>query len=143
MNSVRIEKFAAFLDGNLMPDEMERISSLIESDGMMSDIHNASNVASETLANYSSDELILPEEITSGIFEIPSFDEDSIAFDVFNNYEVAACACADVADICVVEQQGFEHGETDDLILDDNTINEIGLSHDGSDGEVLFDDNDY
>ena len=41
-NSFSIEKFAAFLDGNLLPDEMEQISSEVNNDEMMRDILSAS-----------------------------------------------------------------------------------------------------
>ena len=74
-SSISIEKFAAYLDGNLMPDEMEIISSKVNDDEMMQDILSASKQVEETIEGYTSDDLILPEELNSDNFEIPSLVE--------------------------------------------------------------------
>jgi len=70
--SISVEKFAAYLDGNLLPEEMANISSAIEQSELLQDIMDASDLADETLANYSEYELALPQELSSLDFEIPS-----------------------------------------------------------------------
>lgn len=144
MNTISVEKFAAFLDGNLLPDEMHQITSLVEKDGMMHEIYNASNLATETLSNYSEDELALPDEIVSDNYIIPSFEIDHQQLSFDNGYDVAACACADLPildtsfDETPIDNQEYEnlfgvgnsnnitpiqsdiHSETDDLFSTTN-----------------------
>ena len=63
--SISVEKFAAYLDGNLLPEEMAKISSAIEHSELLQDIMDASDLADDTLANYSEYELSLPQELSS------------------------------------------------------------------------------
>ena len=51
-SSISIEKFAAYLDGNLMQDEMEIISSEVNNDEMMLDILSASKQVEETIEGF-------------------------------------------------------------------------------------------
>lgn len=74
-----VEKFAAFLDGNLSQDEMQQVLQQTEHDQVLHQILGASSVVDETLSGYSSDDLQLPEEIDSPDFRIPDV-EDRIDF---------------------------------------------------------------
>lgn len=91
---VSIEEFAAYLDGNLSDDEMQRLSSVIENDEAMQDIAVNNLSIEDALSHCESSEFILPDELSSLDFEIPQFD-DSNSMDFDNTWEaleVAACA---------------------------------------------------
>ena len=87
-----IEEFAAYLDGNLSDNDMQRVSSVIENNEAMHDIVLNSQSVDEALSNYEPLELVLPDELASLDFDIPQFDN---GIDMANNWEgleVAACA---------------------------------------------------
>lgn len=122
-----IEEFAAYLDGNLSDDEMQRVSSVIENDAAMQDIAVNNLSIEDALSNYEPSELILPDELTSLDFEIPQFD-DSMNFDnVWEDLEVAACA-ADT--IC------YAPTEYDDSSTIPSQEDNVGIHHEGCLGEV-------
>ena len=91
---ISIEEFAAYLDGNLSDDEMQRVSSVIENDEAMQDIAVNNLSIEDALSHYESSEFTLPDELTSLDFEIPQFDDsNSMNFDnAWEDLEVAACA---------------------------------------------------
>ena len=64
---VSIEEFAAYLDGNLSDDEMQRVSSVIENDEAMQDIAVNNLSIEDALSHYES------SEFTSGNIPIPIF----------------------------------------------------------------------
>lgn len=149
MDSISIEKFAAFLDGNLQPNEMQQISSIVENDDMMHDIFDASKITDETLANYTPDDLILPEEITSTDFELPSFEDVfQQSGGSFEDCEIAACACADVADISEpVEGVSMEENTADEFpSYDDASVgesNENSIAPEEEHGDIFSEPNEY
>lgn len=67
-----IEKFAAFLDGNLPQDEMQQFSRLAEQDEMIHKMIDASSIIDDTIAGFTESELQLPPEIAGPSFEIPT-----------------------------------------------------------------------
>ena len=91
---ISIEEFAAYLDGNLSDDEMQRVSSVIENDEAMQDIAVNNLSIEDALSHCESSEFTLPDELTSLDFEIPQFDDsNSMNFDnAWEDLEVAACA---------------------------------------------------
>ena len=147
MKSISIEKFAAFLDGNLLPDEMQQMSSMVESNEMMHDIYEASKVADETQANYTDDDLALPEEITSAEFELPHIFSDFQSSEKAEDFEVAACA--DVADEFELDNEVYSKDvdTLDDLPSFEDSTNqqqdEINLPSLDEDGEILSDPNEF
>lgn len=146
-NNVSVEKFAAFLDGNLLPDEMLQMSSMVKSNEMMHDIYAASKLADETQTNYTDDDLALPEEITSAEFELPHIFCDFQSSELSEDFEVAACA--DVADEYELDNEVSSNdvGSLDDLPSFEDSTNqiqdEINLSSPEEDGGILSDPNDY
>lgn len=68
---VSIEEFAAYIDGNLSDDEMQRISSVIEYDDTMQDIVGQNAIVEDLQEAYYTDDYILPLEIESLDFNIP------------------------------------------------------------------------
>ena len=93
---VSIEEFAAYMDGNLSDDEMQRVSSVIEHDDMMQDVMDSMEQSELTLSEYTPDDLQLPEEITGGGFEMPEIAESPafIAPDFYINPMTHVAACA-------------------------------------------------
>lgn len=49
---VSIEEFAAYMDGNLSDDEMQRVSSVIDNDEMMQGVMDSMEQSELTLAEY-------------------------------------------------------------------------------------------
>ena len=81
--SISIEKFAAFLDGNLPQDEMQNISSNIEHDEDLKAILDTSNMIDTTLENIP-DDVQIPDEIANLEFNLPNLTENSADFDMFH-----------------------------------------------------------
>ena len=71
---VSIEEFAAYLDGNLSDDEMQRIDSVIENDESMQGVMDSMEQSELTLAEYGQEDMQLPEEIADGEFDVPETD---------------------------------------------------------------------
>lgn len=96
-----IEKFAAFLDGNLSQSEMQQFSQLAEHDSALHQLLEASSVVDNTLAGFTDSDLQLPPEIVGSDFELPSIPVEGISPLVTLSPEpmdgmlVAAAACAD------------------------------------------------
>lgn len=148
-NSFSIEKFAAFLDGNLLPEEMEQISSEVNNDGMMRDILSASKQVDETIDNYTSEDLELPEELSSYDFEYPSLSEESIPYVAIEDCEVAACASPVVDDFGSIEEDNITSEVTDtneDQIIDnsnDSFTSDTNIISNENDGDSVSDLNDF
>ena len=96
---VSIEEFAAYMDGNLSDDEMQRVSSVIEHDDKMQDVMNSMEQSELTLSKYTPDDLHLPEEIVDGELDLPDIDNHHVGGGgFFNPYSaVAACVAAPIA----------------------------------------------
>ncbi len=75
LKSISVEKFAAFLDGNLSPEESMAIESMISNDKGMQAINEANDVIDMTLASYTSDDMALPIDLSTMSFDIPSIDD--------------------------------------------------------------------
>lgn len=69
-----IEKFAAYLDGNLSQSEMQQFSQLAEHDSVLNQLIDASDAVDDTIAGFTDDDLQLPLEISGFDFEIPDVD---------------------------------------------------------------------
>ena len=146
---VSIEEFAAYMDGNLSDDEMQRVSSVIEHDDMMQDVMDSMEQSELTLSEYTPDDLQLPEEITGGGFEMPEITE-SPAFidpDFYINpmTHVAACAAmplslSSIGDFFHLNDEVEEVENTIDN-MEDTTIEETfnSDSNDITDNDSWFD----
>lgn len=146
---VSIEEFAAYMDGNLSDDEMQRVSSVIEHDDTMQDVMDSMEQSELTLSEYTPDDLQLPEEITGGGFEMPEIAE-SPAFidpDFYINpmTHVAACAAmplslSSIGDFFHLNDEVEEVENTIDN-MEDTTIEETfnSDSNDITDNDSWFD----
>lgn len=73
--TVSIEKFAAFLDGNLPENEMQQISSLIQNDDALKSIYEVSENIDTSLNEYTSNGIQIPDEILNLDFDLPTIDD--------------------------------------------------------------------
>lgn len=73
---VSIEEFAAYMDGNLSDDEMQRVSSVIEHNDTMQNIMDCMEQSELTLAEYGQEDLQLPEEWCREMFHMPIIKKD-------------------------------------------------------------------
>lgn len=73
---VSIEEFAAYMDGNLSDDEMQRVSSVIDNDEMMQGVMDSMEQSELTLAEYGQEDMQLPEELCREMFHIPIMKKD-------------------------------------------------------------------
>lgn len=136
--SISIEKFAAFLDGNLPQDEMQNISSTIENDEALKAILDTSNMIDTTLENGISDDVQIPDDIANLEFDLPNLTENSADFDMFNiddTPDVSTCAddsfYSDIKDVSLDINDSIE--TTGDDINPDN-------SSDLDSSPLIFDD---
>ena len=68
---ISIEKFAAYLDGNLTPDEMVQIADIVAQDADMGTLLRQSEIVEENMKTDESIEMSLPDEIASLDFSLP------------------------------------------------------------------------
>ena len=128
LDIISVEKYAAFLDGNLTPEEMQHVTDLIANNEALHQIHQTSIVAEDALSSYSSDDLKLPLEIEDDLFRLPNLEEPSILFDCSFN-EVAACTYP-----AAEEVESFSKEESHEVELLNGTLNEP--EHDGIGNEI-------
>ncbi len=129
--SISIEKFAAFLDGNLPQDEMQNISSNIEHDEDLKAILDTSNMIDTTLEN-------IPDEIANLEFDLPNLTDNSVDFNMFH--------IDDTPDVSTCADDSF-YSDTNDVSLDindsiDTTSDDINPdnSSDLDSSPLIFDD---
>lgn len=144
MPPISIEEFAAYWDGNLSDDEMERVSSVIENDESMQNISFHNESVEENLADCEFTDLSLPEELSSLDFEIPQID-DTMNFDnLWEELEIATCdtdticdapsACDDNSTFsCQEENEAYHQMESIDDFSD--SINNHDVTHENHDFE--------
>lgn len=66
-----IEKFAAYIEGNLSQDEMLQFSNMAARNEDLMLLLDANDTIEETLASYDEVDLMLPEEIAGMDFDLP------------------------------------------------------------------------
>ncbi len=71
-----IEKLAAFMEGNLTNDEMERISQMADSNFELYQLLDANDVIDNSIASFNEQDLQLPDEITGTDFRIPDIENE-------------------------------------------------------------------
>lgn len=72
--SVSVEDFAAYLDGNLTQEGMDRIKSIVNSDEVMRSIDMSNRSIDEALSNNEFMGIELPDELSSLDFDIPDIE---------------------------------------------------------------------
>ena len=131
MPPVSIEEFAAYLDGNLSDNDMQRVSSVIENNEALHDIVLNCQSVDESLSDYEPLELVLPDELVSLDFDIPQFDDGIGMGNDWEDLEVAACAPDVVYDDASIidDDSSTMIGQGDDVLhhaeFSDNVTNDI------------------
>lgn len=115
---ISVEEFAAYLDGNLSHEEMEKVESFIANDEAIRDITMNCQAIDDTMTNSEPLELLIPDEISFFDFEIPSIDDSILNDDFFDFSEVAACAESTIMNGVI---------ETDDVGVDAHKIDNIDV----------------
>ena len=137
-----IEEFAAYMDGNLSDDEMQRVSSVIEHDDKMQDVMNSMEQSELTLSKYTPDDLHLPEEIVDGELDLPDIDNHHVGGGgFFNPYSaVAACVAAPIAfdylNDSFDEIEGTDFGNISDLNDNPNSSHIEIMSDSTNDNQI-------
>ena len=104
MPPLSIEEFAAYLDGNLSEDEMNRIDALVSTNPEMEELVDIADEVDEDVQIYMQDEFAYEADVTAlddSDFDIPNLDADitpSIGSDS-SEYRDVACAADETTDI--------------------------------------------
>lgn len=140
---VSIEEFAAYMDGNLSEDEMQRVDSVIENDETMQGVMDSMEQSELTLAEYGQDDM-LPKEIADGEFDLPVIDDNIVGGGGFFNpfAAVAACAAAPIAfdyiNDSFDEIEGTDFGNISDL-NDNASSSHIAIMGDSTNDNQISD----
>lgn len=145
---VSIEKFAAYLDGNLSADEMQEMSALVSSDSCMLDIISASEIVDNTVENYTPEEIAeFHETIESSPFSLPDLDspglESMVDFFTPEEGEVLALSGSEAVG-SIAQEDTHDHKSFQPLesVYDDMQLN-IGNHENGVNHEINHEDNQY
>ena len=146
MPPVSIEKFAAYLDGNLSDDEMNRIDTLVSTNPDMEELVAISDEVDEDIQVYMQDEFAYEADMTAledSDFYIPNLEADlttHIGTDT-PDYGEVACA-ADVADRFTDLDETNQLNDDDDKIGEDEFGNDDFISHQDNDSFSTISAND-
>lgn len=109
-----IEKFAAYIEGNLSQDEMLQFSNMAARNEDLMHLLDANDTIEETLASYDEVDLMLPEEIASMDFDLPEIEN----VDAFN---LEGDSLSEKESL--YQQEGFHDVENIlDDVFDDNVL---------------------
>lgn len=74
-SGISIEKFAAFLDGNLSADEMRDIYAVIREDDNFQQFMDVNSVVDDALTSFSDSNNELPRELQTLDFDLPTLED--------------------------------------------------------------------
>ena len=140
--TVSIEKFAAYLDGNLTEEGMNEVASAIHSDNSLQDILSSGYMVDETLSTYDDWNQIVQDDIFTDSFDIPNIEENLDTSDIFLQNEDSIYAetvdvSYDVDNITVTENDKINTVNSNIQTMT-NTI-KIGTSNYGETGQNIND----
>lgn len=124
-SGISIEKFAAYLDGNLSDQEMSEVSSLIDSNEEMQNFSLINNQIEDTISGYSVQDMELPSVLQSTDFDFPCIEGavlESDPFEYSHEYVGLDDSCCDAN----FENSQFDNGGTNDI---DYSTGEMPNSH--------------
>lgn len=81
-----IERFAAYLDGNLSKSEMQQFSNLAEHDKVLRSLLDASDIIDDTIISYDENDSLLPDELNGSDFTILDVENVGAANPLDSNY---------------------------------------------------------
>ncbi len=119
ISPISVEKFAAYLDGNLPEAEMQSVSSLINKNVDLAEIIDTCDFIDEAIEYNSFLGQELPEEIRSLDFEIPNLEDiDNFEFEEINPWENVEVACANDDNDLFYPEDIEETEDTEECSLD-------------------------
>ena len=144
MPPVSIEKFAAYLDGNLSEDEMNRIDTLVSTNSDMEELVSISDEVDEDIQIYMQDEFAYEADMTAledSDFDIPNIDADIPPHTGTDNLDYREVACAaDAADDITDIDEPHPLNDEGEMVEDDFENDEF-LSHKDEDTISNINDN--
>lgn len=125
-DSISIEKFAAYLDGNLSKAEMSKVYNIVMQDPELSELVDLSDSIDQEIQDYVNDEFLFDADMSmldECDLEIPSLDcvitQNTDLTDY--PYQEVACASSDVNDEIKPYDDAY-NGEDIDSTIADNGI---------------------
>lgn len=146
MPPVSIEKFAAYLDGNLSDDEMNRIDALVSTNPDMEELVAISDEVDEDIQVYMQDEFAYEADMTAledSDFDIPNLEADltpHVGTDT-PDYREVACA-ADAADRIPDIDETTQLNDDDEEFGGDEFGNDDFITHQDDDSFSTISAND-
>ena len=139
---VSIEKFAAYLDGNLTEEGMNEVASAIHADDSLQDILSSGYMVDEMLSTYDDWNQIVPDDIFTDSFDIPNVEGNLDTSDIFPQNEDSIYAetvdvSYNVDNIAVTENDKINTINSNFQTMT-NTI-KIGTSNYGETGQNIKD----
>lgn len=143
MPPVSIEKFAAYLDGNLSDYEMNRIDALVSTNPDMEELVAISDEIDEDIQVYMQDEFAYEADMTAledSDFDIPNIDADITPHIGADNqdYREVACVADAAGDITDIDEP--HPSNDDDETVEDEFDSDEFLSH--KDEDIISNIND-
>lgn len=89
-NSISIEKFAAYLDGNLSMEDTQEMSDLIMTDSSLSEILNVNTIIDNQIQQMSKQGFELPNEVATTDFAYPHFNDMAEVLSIDGNETIIA-----------------------------------------------------
>lgn len=138
---VSIEKFAAYLDGNLSEEEMDGIDALVSSNPVMEELVSISDEIDEDVQVYLQDEFAYEADMTTledSDFDIPNLDADILPQTETDDLEQRGVACA-ADEVTDIEELGSL--DDDDETAEDVSEGDEFRTHQGGDSISEFNEN--
>lgn len=134
-DSISIEKFAAFLDGNLSESEMSRVENIVMQDPELSELVDLSDSIDQDIQDYVNDDFLFEADMSmldESEIEIPTLDlVMSANIDLLDSpLQEVACASADINEVLRAEENLLDNGKIEGIDSLDSMINESGNKSD-------------
>ncbi len=126
---ISIEKFAAYLDGNLSEDESRYIASLMESDEDMRLLCKMNEDMDKSIARFEEEDYEVPQEIISLSFDLPEIaNYDSELMSPFPEQDSGQFDSKLRIDYEGYEQQGESVNNDTNSVEDTDSVNDDGIT---------------
>lgn len=123
INSISVEQFAAFLDGNLPESEMNQIKTLAEKDSMLHELIEASSIIDSELSDCSIENIECPFDIDSLAFELPTINLEHFSYESeLDNNLVFHDICFSDELLTSIESNSLSDTDTTHTTFDDSNI---------------------
>ena len=144
MPPVSIEKFAAYLDGNLSEDEMNSIDALVSTNPDMEELVAVSDEVDEDIQVYMQDEFAYEADMTAledSDFDIPNLDADLPPYPGTDTPGYREVACVADAAEGITDIDGTNQLNDDDEIGEDEFGNDELITHQDDDSISIVGEN--